>query len=293
MPTPRLLPTALLIPPPEALRVAMDDTKIGELRESVKLVGVLFNLLVVPRWRALSEDKWLMAPEDGDLDPQCADGYEIVDGHRRYVVAMMLGIEEVPCTIFENAEDVKFQMMLDANTCREDVTAFEEGLQFLELATNHNWSMDELMRRFGKSEDYINDRVVVVRDDPQVAAAVRDRLIGLGHAKEILKCKDVSWRPVLLEQAAVHGATIGGLREMRRHHEDELRQAQGQLPINASEQFVAGAVLPPDECLWCGRTDDPANLVNVRVHQYHQADLKAALETIGLRALLKPTEQKQ
>jgi hypothetical protein len=115
---------------------------------------------------------------------------------------------------------------------------------------------------------------------------VQARRLNLGQANEILRCEDLAFRPVLLEQATVHGATIAALRVMRHHHDDELRMAQGQLPVNASEQFYGGVVLPPDECLWCGRTDDLANLVNVKVHQYHQADLKALLEKFGLRALL-------
>ena len=181
-------------------------------------------------------------------------------------------------------------MMLDANVCREDVTPFEEGVQFLDLATKHSWSMDDLMRTFDKSEDYINDRVDIVRKDQAVAEAVRDRKIGLGHAKEILKCQDVSFRPVLLDQAVTHGATIAGLREMRHNFAREQSIAQGQLPMNASEQFVPGAVIPLEECIWCGSTDNSEQFVNVKVHAYHQLDLKAVLDKLGLKALLGKVE---
>ena len=290
MPTPRMVPTSWLQAPSEPLRCEMSDQAMDDLVASIKQLGILEPLLVSPLYQNGSgEYQGTPDPEMGEVGAEPMR-YEIIDGHRRFTAATIAGLEELPVMIFEDAAQAKYAIMLHANVCREDVTPFEEGVQFLELATKHDWSMDDLMRFFRKSEDYINDRVDVVRKDQQVAEALRSRSLSLGQAKEILKCQDESFRPYLLEQGAVHGATIGALREMRRHHESDLREAQGQLPIGASEQFVVGAVLPPDECVWCGRTDDPANIVRVPVHQYHQSDLKAALETFGLRAMLKAKE---
>jgi ParB family chromosome partitioning protein len=286
MPTARTVPLASLVEPPEPLRVAMDEGKMAELVESIRLLGIIQPLAVLPLYQNGAGE--LQAQADAELGALGAEPmrYEIIDGHRRWYASTELHLAEVPVMVFENLEQAKFAVMLHANVCREDVTPFEEGVQFLELATKHRWSMDDMMRFFGQSENYINDRVDIVRKDENVAAAVQARRLNLGQAKEILRCEDLAFRPVLLEQATVHGATNAALRVMRHHHDDELRMAQGQLPVNASEQFYGGVVLPPDECLWCGRTDDLANLVNVKVHQYHQADLKALLEKFGLRALL-------
>jgi len=287
MATPRLVPRHQLIPPPEPLRVAMQDGPMDELCVSIKQLGIIHPLAVLPRWGD-GPQEWRLAPDEkpGDNADQ-PDAYEIVDGHRRYVAAERIGLEVLPVMVFEGAESAKFAIMLDANICREDVTVYEEGVQFLELATKYQWSMDDLMRKFGKSEDYINDRVEVVRKDQAVAAALRDRLITLGQAKEVLKCGDPAYRTGLLEQAARHGATIGGLREMRIQHDREIAAAQGELPINASPQFVPEGIFPGNECIWCGRGDDAPNIVRIPVHQYHQADLAAAIDTIGLKALIK------
>jgi ParB/RepB/Spo0J family partition protein len=287
MATPRLVPRHQLIPPPEPLRVSMQDGPMDELCESIKGLGIIHPLAVLPRWGD-GPQEWRLEPDKklGD-DAKQPDAYEIVDGHRRYVAAERTGLDVLPVMVFEDAEAAKYAIMLHANVCREDVTPFEEGVQFLELATKYEWSMDQLRSFFHKSEDYINDRVEVVRKDQAVAAALRDRLITLGQAKEILKCADPAYRVGLLEQASVHGATIGGLREMRRQHDREVAAAQGELPINASPQFVPEGIFPDAECIWCGRGDDPHNIVRIPVHQYHQADLKAAIDTIGLKALIK------
>jgi ParB family chromosome partitioning protein len=290
MPTPRLVPHHMIIPPPNPLRVSMGDEHMDRLIASIKAVGILEPLLVLPRWQRDDETWCTDAGAEDGMDPDQPDGYEIMDGHRRWTAASILKLEEIPVVVFEDAEELKHQIMLDATTCHEEVTPFEEGLQFLELAEKYQWSMDGLMRQFGKSEDYINDRIDVVRKDQSVAEAVRDRKIGLGHAKEILKCADPGSRAMLLEQAAVHGATIAGLREMRHTFAREQAVAQGELMPNSSPQFVPGAVIPLEECIWCGQSTEPEQFVNVKVHQYHQADLKAVLDKLSLRALLGKAE---
>jgi ParB family transcriptional regulator, chromosome partitioning protein len=290
MPTPRLVPHHMVIPPPNPLRVSMGDEHMDRLITSIKAVGILEPLLVLPRWKNAAGE-WAPGGDGVTGWPlEEPDGYEIMDGHRRYTAASILKLAEIPVVVFEDAEDLKHQIMLDATTCHEEVTPFEEGLQFLELAEKYQWSMDGLMRQFGKSEDYINDRIDVVRKDQHVAEAVRDRKIGLGHAKEILKCADPGSRAMLLEQAAVHGATIAGLREMRHTFAREQAAAQGELIPNSSPQFVPGAVIPLEECIWCGQSTEPEHMVNVKVHQFHQADLKAVLDKLSLRALLGKAE---
>lgn len=292
MPTPRLIPLVHLIPPPEPLRVAMDEHAMDDLERSIKELGIIAPLAVLPKYKN-AKDELVDQPISGrHKGAEDVDVYEIIDGHRRWVAADRLHLVTVPCMVFDNAAEAKFAIMLHANVCREDVTPYEEGVQFLELATKYSWSMDDLMRFFHQSEDYINDRVDVARKDQAVAEAVRDRKIGLGHAKEILKCAQPGNRAMLLEQAAVHGATVAGLREMRHTFAREQQELQGQIPLNTGPQFVPGAVLPTDLCIWCGKDENPENMVTVKVHQYELSDLKAVLEKFSMKALLAQLEGK-
>lgn len=286
MPTALNVPLRRVLPPPEPLRVSMSDQEMERLVESIKQIGLLYPLAVVPVWGD-GAATWRYTPDEKLGDKHGApDSYEVVDGHRRRVALERLGAETVLVLIFENAEQAKHAMMLDANVCREDVTPFEEGVQFLELATKHEWSMDQLISTFRKSEDYINDRVDVVRRDQRVAEAVRDRTINLGQAKEVLKAPDEMCRTMLLEQAAVHGATIKALHEMRRNYIRDVQTAQGELPMNAPAHAAPAAIIPPETCLWCGKDHSPENLVVVKVHQYELQDLKAVLERFSPKALL-------
>lgn len=287
MPEPKIIALVQLVPPPEPLRVSMGDEAMEELKSSITKVGQLHSLVVIPKYRD-AEDKLVDEPiARRHKGPADVDAYEIVDGHRRYVALEQLGITTAHCLVFEGAAEAKHAMMLDANTCREDVTPFEEGVQFIELAERHQWSMDQLMRVFKRSEDYINDRVDIVRKDQGVAEAVRDRKINIGQAKEVLKAPDLAGRQILLEQAAVHGATIKGLREMRHNLARELQVAQGQLPMNSPAWTEPPAIISPDVCAWCGKNESPEHLVIIRVHQYELEDLRAVLDKFSRRALLE------
>ena len=286
MPEPKLIPLVHLVAPPEPLRVAMGDEAMAELESSIGKIGQLFPLLVIPKY--LNADGTLADEPVGrrHKGPADVDCYEIVDGHRRFVAMERLKIAAAHCMVFEGAAEVKHAMMLDANICREDVTPFEEGVQFLELAERHQWSMDQLMRVFQRSEDYINDRVDIVRKDQGVAEAVRDRRINIGQAKEVLKAPDLTGRQILLEQAAVHGATIKGLREMRHNLMREAQLAQGALPMNVPAHAEPAAIIAPEVCCFCGKDEEQYQLVSIRVHSYELADLKAVLDKFSRRALL-------
>jgi ParB/RepB/Spo0J family partition protein len=285
MPTPRMVAWVLLVEPPEPLRVAMSDEDMERLVASIRRRGIIQPLAVLALYQNDAGDyQYTPDPALGKVGAEPMR-YEIVDGHRRWYAAREVGLAEVPVVVFENAEAAKFEIMLDANMCREDVTPYEEGVQFYDLAIAHSWSMDQLMEHFGKSEDYINDRVAIVKEDPAVAAACRDRKINLGQAKELLKCKDPAARAGLLDQAVVHGATIAALRVMRHNVEDDLRRAQGQLPINASPQFVPGKLMDPDLCLWCGREIELGNRAMVPIHTYHQLDLQTLVDKFGLKRI--------
>lgn len=284
MPTPRLVPRHFVRPPAEPMRIEMGDQHMADLVASIKELGILEPLLVSPIYAAVTGDECLTPdPQLGEQGKEPA-AYEVIDGHRRLTAAELCGLETLPVMVFDNAADARYAIMLHANVCREDVSPYEEGVQFLELATKHQWSMDQMTQFFRKSEDYINNRCAIVTKDVSVAEAARDRRINIGQALEILRCDDPAFRLALLEQAAVHGATIQTLRVMRHNRLSEERESQGQLPINASEQFVPGALIEEDKCIWCQQVPPVGNAVKVTCCTFHQRDLETVLKRVGLRA---------
>lgn len=282
----RLIPWKKLRPPPEPLRASMGDDPMQELIESIRTIGVLFPLLVKPYGdgpvpKAAGEDT-------AALDDYIAAGldFQIIDGHRRWLACEKAGVELVPCTITSADYDTAHAMMLHANIMREDVSPAEEGWQFLELATKHQWSLDRLMKVFKVSEGYINDRVELVQKDDAVAQAVHTRLINLSQAKQIIREKDPGYRLYLMDQATTHGANAKTLEVMRASHRQQEAAAQGQLLAHTPANATPPPADAPRVCIWCGQGHDPENLRQVDVHWYHQAELDAICNQVGAKNLL-------
>lgn len=285
MPETKTIPRSQLMEPPQPLRMGMDEQALGELAESLSRHGQLFPLIVIPA-HVYAENG---APKTTDVLVVHAEvlqyRYEIVDGHRRYLAAGIAGIEELECKIFPTLEDAKFGVMLDANMMREDVTPAEEGVQFVELAEKRGWTMPQLMRYFGRSEAYINERAKLVTDYPDVMQHVAARAINWTQAKAVMRCPDKNWRAYMLDQATTHGAssrTIVNLvdqwKSMRL-----AEQPKPQEPAPTPPAILAAAESPA--CIWCGRTDDPISLVHVTCHSYHVRDLREFLARTGINKL--------
>lgn len=282
MPETKIIPRSQLMEPPQPLRMGMDEQALGELAESLSRHGQLFPLIVIPAHVHAND----VTCQDGDSRKVIGEvlqlRYEIVDGHRRYLAAGIAGLENLECKIFPTLEDAKFGVMLDANMMREDVTPAEEGVQFVELAEKRGWTMPQLMRYFGRSEAYINERAKLVTDYPDVMQHVAARAINWTQAKAVMRCPDKNWRAYMLDQAVTHGAssrTIVGLVDQWKSMK-LAKDSQG--PVHTPEHATVAAAAELPACIWCGRTDDPINLVHVTCHSYHVRDLREFLARTGI-----------
>ena len=84
----------------------LDDAKMDELVESIRINGVLEPALVRPR---------------------ALGGYEIVSGHRRKRACEKAGLEEIPVIIRELTDDESAILMVDSNNQREELLYSEKA----------------------------------------------------------------------------------------------------------------------------------------------------------------------
>ena len=87
----------------------LDDEKMQDLMESIRINGILSPVLV--------------RPIGNDL-------YEMVSGHRRMHAAMMLGMDVVPAIIREMTDDEAVVKMVDANIQREELLPSEKAFAY-------------------------------------------------------------------------------------------------------------------------------------------------------------------
>ena len=260
MPERRDINLDLLLEPPLPVRATMDDEKLHDLAEDIKRHGVLQNLVVV-----VSNGK-----------------FEVVAGHRRQLAAHLAGLVKVPCLVFDDLGDAKYAVMLAENGYREDVTAAEEGMLFLDLAEKRGWSEPELCRHFHKSADYINERVKLVRTFPDVSKHVVAREMNWSQAKAIMRCKNPAWLAYLVDQAVTHGATARTIQQyIEQFRAAELAQ-QGLPAPHTADHAPVNLEVEKQRCTWCLRDDDQINFVLIPCHSYHVKDLVEFLRASGI-----------
>lgn len=100
----------------------LDDEKMQDLMESIRVNGILSPALVRPIGN---------------------DTYEMVSGHRRMHAAMMLGMDMVPAIIREMTDDEAVVKMVDANIQREELLPSEKAFAY-------KMKMDAMRRQAGR-----------------------------------------------------------------------------------------------------------------------------------------------
>lgn len=111
-----------------------NDAAMAALCESVKAYGVLSPLLARPT----------------------ENGYEIISGHRRKAVAVMLGLDKLPVLIREMTDDEAVILMVDSNLQRESILPSEKAFAY-------RMKLEALKRQAGRPK----------KNSPQLAANTR------------------------------------------------------------------------------------------------------------------------
>ena len=122
----------------------VDDDKMSELVDSIKVNGILSPVLVRP-------------------DNQ--GGYEMISGHRRMHAAKLVGIEVVPAIVKEMTDDEAVIIMVDSNVQREEILPSERAFAL-------KMKMD-VMRRQGKRTDLTSGTECQKSDDTTSATQWR------------------------------------------------------------------------------------------------------------------------
>jgi ParB family transcriptional regulator, chromosome partitioning protein len=156
----RMIPVEQIRPNPDQPRKAIGDLR--ELTDSIREKGVLEPLLVrfVPR----------------------EDCYYIISGERRYHASRAAGLNEVPC-IEKMADDAEtLEIGLIENIQRKDLTPFEEADGLHRLATQFEYTHEDVARKIGRARSSVTE-TLSLRNIPE---ALRQRCVENGIVSKSL-----------------------------------------------------------------------------------------------------------
>jgi len=217
---------AIVLPKRQPRRY-FDPEKLEQLTESVKVHGILENLLIRP----VEEKEGL---------------YELVAGERRYRAAQAAGLTEVPVAIRQLTDEQAIQISLIENLQREDLNPVEETEAILQLLASRlkiaESEVSSLLYRMQNDVQRLNDNVIIqpeaetvkqvfaelglmewesfvsnrlplLKLPREILEALRSGQIEYTKAKAIASLKDEQQRKELLAQAIQESLSLSQIRE--------------------------------------------------------------------------------
>jgi ParB family chromosome partitioning protein len=203
----RMIPVDQIRPNPDQPRKALGDLR--ELSESIREKGVLEPLLVrfVPR----------------------EDCYYIISGERRYHASRAAGLREVPC-IEKMADDAEtLEIALIENIQRKDLTPFEEADGLYRLATQFEYTHEDVARKIGRARSSVTE-TLSLRNIPE---SLRKKCVEHGIISKSLLLQ-IARQPTEKKMIEMmHRILQGGLTrdEARRERRDEQGGPQRPQPF--------------------------------------------------------------
>ncbi len=254
----RELPIALIDEPALPSRGSMDEQKMEELIDSIRLNGLIQPLIVA----------------------RAGERYEVVAGHRRRIACARAGVVAVPCVVYPSPDAALEAIKYAENRHREDLNPAEEALWFTELLERDcAGDTDRLAAQLGEKRAYVEGRIALLTGDPDIFRALERGLIKVGVAQQLNRCTDQLHRRMLLDLATKNGATVaivaGWINEWKSVHEPATRNAPAAGVSDAPAPLPLAAYFT---CHLCEATHNPQNMRPVQMHDYCvEATLKPAL----------------
>jgi len=242
----RELPIDIIREPALPSRSSMDETKLDELTESIRAIGLVQPIAVAY------------------LDPD----YEVLAGHRRRIACGRAGLRTIPCVIYPSMHDYLEAIKYAENRFREELNPADEAIWFSELLEHRcSGDIEQLAAIVGEKVSYLDGRLRLFHGSQAVFNALRAGEIKIGVAHELNKIPDAKWCAFYLEHAVRSGATLatvsGWVQEYRMCHAGPARPVD---PADAVVSYTGGApVYEPNRCYVCGKKDHRMT-VEVRVH---------------------------
>lgn len=171
---------------PENPRKNIGD--VTELADSMRVMGVMQNLTVVPYDPAIHIGLTVTDPDNA---------YVVVIGNRRMEGALKANLETVPCVIANMDRAKQLKTMIIENTMREDLTVMEEA-DCYQLMLDMGESVEEIAKNTGVSAATIRRRVKLLELDRDALAQAQARGGTLQDYAKLDQIKDTALRNKVL-----------------------------------------------------------------------------------------------
>lgn len=263
-----LVPLIHIKPNPENPRQKIKEEEVKELAQSIKKSGLLQPVT--------------LRQKDGY--------YEIVIGERRCMASGLNGETLIAAYIKDLSDIEVMEIALAENLLRENLTAMEESNAFQKLLLTGKYTVEDLVKTFGKAESYIRSRLRLQNLTNDFKVLLDNDSITLGAGLELSKYDGKTQETIFSEHFKNQDNTCWkdlGIKELagriERAYTTELSKYKFDKKECATCNFNTGTYslfADPDsgrctntECLNKKRTDFTMSFCKVVADKYENVDV--------------------
>jgi ParB family chromosome partitioning protein len=232
-------------------RLSFDEGWIRELADDIERNGQLKPILVRPH-------------------PTKPGFYQVVDGEHRVRALKLIGRTTVRAEVRRLSDaDAAFLAMRVNELHGKRLSDLEEGMHMLRLKEELGWTEEEIAERFGRSRQWVSDRIRVARNMSQDLRECHARgKISVAHAREIVELpREV--QPEVVKKVVEEGLSSRQVallvHALKKAESEDEKQRVLQAPVKAlaeiyePEKFAEAVTSEKEEvvetftCPGCGR----------------------------------------
>lgn len=193
--TTAFIPVAQIEPNPFQPRTTFAPEAILELAQSIKELGIIQPVTV----RKLGYDR-----------------YQLISGERRFRASQVAGLQEIPAYIRIANDEAMLEMALVENIQREELDAIEVAISFQRLLEEVHLTQEALSEKVGKDRATVANYLRLLKLPPEVQMGLRQRQIGMGHARALLAVPDPAKQEELYRRIIESQLSVRQVEDMAR-----------------------------------------------------------------------------
>lgn len=190
-----MIPVSQIEANPFQPRTHFSEEALLELAQSIKELGVIQPVTL----RKLGYDR-----------------YQLISGERRFRASQLAGLDEVPAYVRIANDEAMLEMALVENIQREELDAIEVAISFQRLVDEVKLTQEQLSEKVGKDRTTVTNYLRLLRLPPEVQLGLRQRAIGMGHARALIAIADPAKQVELYQRIVASQLSVRQVEELAR-----------------------------------------------------------------------------
>jgi ParB family chromosome partitioning protein len=196
------IPLGQIVENPFQPRTHFDVDALEELAASIRELGIIQPITV----RRLRKGQ-----------------YQLISGERRFRASKLAGLERIPAYIRIANDQGMLEMALVENIQRQELDAVEIAISYQRLIEECALTQEQMSERVGKKRSTVTNYLRLLRLPPLVQAGIRDRMIGMGHARALVNVDREEEQLGIYRRIVTEDLSVRAVEELVQHSKNTAK----------------------------------------------------------------------